>query len=162
MVLVPLRQRALAEDDESFAIAGDRGRDLSSALVDEYAPASVAFGAAQDHLAVRVIYVPYRRLLALLTRVRVQISEFLARRLDLEDGGEVDIGRRAALAPAVRATLRHRGGSADHGRRSIELAGSASRRPRKAHDEYSKDDTAKDKSPHDLAPFQRMASALRV
>src|SRR5262249_35817571 len=39
-----LRQRALAEDDEPLAIASDRGRHLSGALVDEHAPASVTFG----------------------------------------------------------------------------------------------------------------------
>src|SRR5262249_7155043 len=99
----PLRQRALAEDDESLAIAGDGGRHLSGGLVDEHAPGALAVGAAQDHLSVRVIDVSDRRLRALLSRVRMEVLELLALRIDLEDGGEVDVDRRAAPAPAVRA-----------------------------------------------------------
>src|SRR5499425_480228 len=127
----PLRQCALAEDDESLAIAGDRGRHLPGALMDQHVPAPFAIGAAQDHLAVRVIDGPDRRLRALLALVLLEILELLARCVDLEDGGEVDVGRRAALAAAIRAALRHRAGAADDGRRSVELAGGAHGRLRK-------------------------------
>src|SRR5262249_3865173 len=103
-----------------------------------------------------------RRLCALLTLVLLEILELLARCVDLEDGGEVDVGGRAALASAVRATLHHRGGAADDGRRSVELAGGAHGRLRKAHHEYDEDDTGRDKGLHGLAPFQCVARTVRV
>src|SRR5213594_3259042 len=108
-----LRQRALAEDDESLAVAGDRRRHLSGAFMDEHAPSALALGAAQDHLAVRMVHVPDRRLHPLRARLRVQVTQLHRRRIDLEDGGEIHSGRGETLAPALRPTVCHRRGGAD-------------------------------------------------
>src|SRR5437667_8063326 len=70
-----LRQRALPEDDESLAVARDRGRHLSRCLVNEHVPSALTVGSAEDHFAVGMVDVPDRGLLALLPRLRVQVTE---------------------------------------------------------------------------------------
>src|SRR5713101_6030950 len=102
----PLRQSALPEDDEPLAVGGDAARHLARLLVNDDGPPAIRVGALQHERAVRMVHVPDGRLPALL---RFQVADLHGLGVDLEDRREVDVLRRARLAPAPGLAFGHCG-----------------------------------------------------
>src|SRR5262245_62501261 len=98
-----------------------------------------------------MIDVPDGRLRAL-ARVALEVAKLLGARVDLENRRKIDIRCRAASASAVRPTFGHRRRPADHGGRSIELAGRACGWSQNAAGQHSEDDGDSQDCLRSLAP----------
>src|ERR1700675_2783575 len=117
---LPLRERALSENDESLAVRRGRPRHLPGILVDHDGPPAVSFGALKEHRAIHVLDVLDRRHPALL---RLQVVDLHVLGVDPEERRKVHVLRGAALAPALGPAFGDLHRAADHRGRAVVLPG---------------------------------------